>query len=230
MRLNSGAIGRSLAILAAMAAFGRTAPAADLSGLYIGGDVGRAQIDANNALYQAELEGSVEGQGSLDFTKASLSKRHTAWWADTGYMVWPSVGIDLSYFHFGQLSNQVSGTYTPVEGGKESVYAATSLSSAGPALGVLVRLPLLENFDVNLRLADYYGRTRLTNAVIAVSASTAKETANSSSLLLGVGAAYTFYGHWSAKLDYTRVDQAGNSTKVVKYDVDMLSVGVNYAF
>jgi opacity protein-like surface antigen len=87
-----------------------------------------------------------------------------------------------------------------------------------------------ENFDVNFRLADYYGRASLANTVIAASASTAKETANSSSLLLGVGAAYTFCGHWSAKLDYTRVDQGGNSTRVVKYDVDILSVGVNYTF
>ena len=98
---------------------------------------------------------------------------------------------------------------------------------------MLVRLPLLENFDVNLRLADYCsGRTRLTNAVIAVSASTAwRDSKNSSSLLLGVGAAYTFYGHWSAKLDYTRViDQAGNSnSKVVGMTSTMLSVGVELA-
>ncbi len=230
MQLNSGTIGRSLALLLGIAALGRTGHAADISGLYIGGNAGRAQIDTNNALYQSELESAVDGQGSLDFTKASLSKRHSAWFVDTGYMIWPYVGIDLSYLHFGQLSNQVSGTYAPLGGSKESVYADTQVSSAGPALGVLVRLPLIENFDLNFRLADYYGRTSLTKTLRAASTSTAKETASGSSPLLGVGAAYTFVGHWSAKLDYTRVDQAGNTTKTVKYDVDMLSVGVSYTF
>jgi hypothetical protein len=229
MRFASNAVQRGTVTLSGLIALVQTAPAADVSGLFVGGNVGRAQIGTDNALYQSDLEKSVAGVGTLAFTKASLSKRRTAWWVDTGYMLSPYVGIEASYLHFGELHNQVSGSYTG-GGTSESVYAATLLSSAGPALGLLFRLPLTEGFDVNFRLADYYGRTNLTYVLIAASSSTTRTKANGSSLLLGLGAAYTFDGHWSAKLDYTRVDKAGNSTTVVKYAVDMLSAGVSYTF
>jgi opacity protein-like surface antigen len=217
-------------VVLALAAHGQLAHADEVSGLYIGGSVGRAQIDTDNALYQSQLESSVEGFGSLDWTDASLSKRRTAWWVNAGYMVWPYVGIEASYLHFGQLVNQVVGTYTPVVGNVENVYAETLLSSDGPALGFLFRLPLVEHFDINFRLADYYGRSGLTNTLIAATTETATETKHSSSLLLGLGVAYTIGAHWSAKIDYLRVQNAQISSASVSYNVDMVSAGVAYTF
>ncbi len=231
MKLEMSAAWRGTAVLLGLIVLGHAARADEVSGVFIGGSVGRARIEANNALYQSQLESSIEGEGSLIFTKSSLSNRNTAWWADTGYMVWPYVGVEVSYLHFGKLRNQVAGSYTPTGGTSEYVYAATFLSSDGPAVGLLFRLPLIENLDINFRLADYYSHTTLTNPLIAgASVGTTKQTANGSSLLVGVGGAYTFAGHWSAKLDYLRVNQAGNSSTTMKYDVGMLSVGVSYTF
>ena len=230
MKLKRSAVQYGMVLVFGAAFLGQIVRADEVGGFYLGGSIGRAQIDTNNALYQSQLESQSAPYGSLVFTKAALSKRGTAWWVNTGYMVWPYLGFEASYLHFGELHNQVSGTYTPTGGVSESVYAATLLRSAGPALGMMLRLPLLEGFDINFRLADYYGRTSLTNILVLNTPTAPKETANGSSLLLGVGAAYTFAGHWSAKLDYVRVGHAGNDTTVVKYNVDMLSVGGSYTF
>lgn len=230
MKLKHSALRYRILLLVAVIALGRTARAEDFNGLYIGGSVGRAQIGTNNALFQSEIASSVASSGSLDFTKAALSKRSTAWWTYTGYMLGPYVGIEASYVHFGRLRNQVWGTYTPTGGTLESVHATTLLRSDGPALGFVFRLPLTDGLDLDFRLADYYGHTRLAYGLSAAQSTATRGTANSSSLLLGMGAAYTFAGHWSAKLDYMRIDRAGNSTTVVRYNIDMLAVGMSYTF
>ncbi len=178
-----------LAALLALATFGQAARADAFNGFFIGVNGGRARIDTDNALYQTQLQDSAADFGSLVFTQASLSNRSTAWWVDTGYMLWPYVGIEASYLQFGKLGNEVAGTYTPRGGTADDVRAATVIRSRGPALGLVFRLPLAENIDINFRVADYYGRSMLTNTVIVVSTTTSTVTKNSSSLLLGLGAA-----------------------------------------
>src|SRR5258708_25088144 len=53
-----------------------------------------------------------------------------------------------------EMYNQVNGTFTANDGTTTSVGAATPVSSKRPALGLLLRLPLAESLDVNLRVAD----------------------------------------------------------------------------
>ncbi|MGA2778110.1 MAG: outer membrane beta-barrel protein [Steroidobacteraceae bacterium] len=230
MRFQAKTFLHGVLVMFAFGALGQSGRANDLSGIYFGGNAGTAQIDYDNALYQKQLEGQVTGIGSLDFTDSSLRKRNAAWWVDAGYMLSPYFGIEADYLHFGALYNRVNGKYTPNGGIAESVILATLVRSDGPALGLLLRLPLTDAFALNLRLADYYGRTTLVNTIDATTDSSSRETANNSSLLLGLGAAYTFDGHWSAHLDYQRVNQAGNSSSVVKYDADMATIGLSYTF
>jgi OmpA family protein len=230
MRLASGKIWLGVSLAAGVAFVGQNARADDdSSGFFVGGNVARAPIDTNNAQYQTQLEASAAESGSLALTKASLSKRDIAFSLDTGYMFTPYVGMEASYFRFGRVFNQVSGSYAGTDGTSEYVYAATVLESRGPAMGLLFRLPLVESVDVNFRLADYYGHTTLTNTLIAAEHTSATVTSNSSSLLAGIGVSYTFEGHWLAKLDYFRVNQAG-SDKTMKYDISMASGGIGYAF
>jgi hypothetical protein len=215
--------------LAALLAF-NTLAHADMTGLYVGASVGVAKIQTDNAAYQTELQSEINGFGSLVFTSASLEDRKTAWWVNTGYMAWPYVGIDASYLHLGELYNEVNGTYTSIFGATQSVGAATRLRSEGPALGLLFRLPLVENFDLNFRIADYYSRATLTNILNAATYTTTVQSANGSSLLLGVGAAYSFLGHWSARLDYLRIEHAGDSATVGTFNAGMVSAGVSFTF
>ena len=216
-------------ILLVLTAFTAPALADGISGLYIGGSAGIAKIATDNSAFQTQLQTEVEGLGALDFTSASLHDRKTAWWANAGYMVWPFVGVDVSYLHLGELYNQVNGTFTSDDGATSFVGAATRLSSKGPALGVLFQLPLTENWDVNLRVADYYARTTLTNILNGSSYVTMTQSANRSTLLAGLGVSYVFMGHWSARLDYLRIADAGDST-TGKYTAGILAAGASYNF
>jgi hypothetical protein len=230
MRFNSGAMWFGVSLAACLILRGQNARADDDGGgFFVGGDVGRAPIDANNTLYQTQLEASASDSGSLVFTKAALSKRDIAFSLDTGYMFRPYLGVEASYFRFGRVSNQLAGSYVGTDGTSESVNAATVLQSRGPALGLLFRLPLLENVDVNFRIADYYAHTMLTSTLVAAEHTSGTVTSNGSSLMAGTGISYIFDGHWLAKLDYLRVNQAG-SDKAMKYDISMVSAGVDYAF
>ncbi len=224
-RIQSGIL-----IFTALLAADHAACAEGLTGLYVGGSVGVAKIATDTSAYQNELESQVEGFGILEFTSAALEDRKTAWWANMGYMAWPYVGIDASYLHLGELYYQAFGTYTPDGGAAQSVGATTRLKSQGPALGLLFQLPLLENFNLNLRIADYFARTTLTNILtLPTSYTPTVQTANASSLLLGLGASYTIAGHWSARLDYLRVEHAGDNA-TGKYNASYLALGASYNF
>jgi opacity protein-like surface antigen len=229
MREKYRAAGSALSLLALLA-FGPAVHADGVSGLYLGGSVGVAKIATDNTAFQTQLQAESLGFGALNFTSASLHDRKTAWWANVGYMAWPYVGIDASYLHLGEMYNQVLGNFTPDGGTSTAVGAATRLRSEGPALGLLFKLPVVDNFDIDLRVADYYARSTSTTIFNSTNYVTTVETANRSSLLLGLGASYTFAGHWSTRLDYLRVQQAGDSASVGKYTAAMLSVGASYTF
>ena len=219
-----------LIFLVALGGLNQPALADGISGLYLGGSAGLAKFDYDNSAFQTQLQNSIASLGTLDFTSASLHDRKTAWWANAGYMVWPYVGIDVSYLHLGELYNQVNGTFEGNDGTTQSVGAATRVSSKGPALGLLFRLPLRESLDVNLRIADYYARTTLTNIVNAASYTTMIQTKNQSSLLAGLGVSYVFLGHWSARLDYLRIEHAGDNSTTGKYNAGILAAGASYTF
>jgi hypothetical protein len=230
MQGRNGSLTLMMGVVLSCVTVGGAARADDAGGAFIGAGAGRAQIDNDNASFQAQLQTQVQGVGTLDYTRASLRKRTDAWWVDTGYMFTPYFGAEASYFHFGTLSNQVAGTFTPTGGTAESVALQTALGSEGPALGVVFRLPLAEGVDVSFRAADYYGRSTLTNALVLAKSTVQTTSADNHSLLLGVGAAYSFAGHWSIRADYFRVSRAGNASTVVKYDVDMATLGLGCAF
>lgn len=217
-------------LLLTLGAFTGAAMADGISGLYLGASAGLAKIDYDNSAYQTQLQNDIVGFGTLDFTSASLHDRKTAWWANAGYMLWPFVGIDASYLHLGELYNQVNGTFVANDGTTNSVGAATRVSSKGPALGLLFRLPLTENFDIHLRLADYYARTTLTNILNAASYETTVQATNQSTLLAGLGVSYVIAGHWSARLDYLRIEHAGDSATTGKYNAGMVAAGASYTF
>jgi opacity protein-like surface antigen len=216
-------------VLLAFGAFNERAPAEGISGLYVGGSGGIAKIATDNSAFQTLLQSQSEGLGVLDFTSASLRDHKTAWWVNAGYMAWPYIGIDASYLHLGELYNQVNGVFTTNDGTTTSVGAATRVSSKGPALGLLFQLPLTENLDVNLRVADYYARTTLTNILNGASYLTMIQSANRSTLLAGLGVSYVLAGHWSARLDYLRIERAGDSA-TGKYNADIVALGASYTF
>ena len=206
--------------------------AADTSGLYFGANFGRSQLGYDTSAYTRVITGEASGSGALDLTNWSLQKRAGAWSTEVGYMHWHYVGIEAAYLHLGELNYRVWGKYTPTLATAESIAATTSVLSRGPALSLVMRVPVAEGFDVNLRLGDYYARTTLENGlyVSGHGYTTTRASASGSSLLYGAGASYTFDGHWSARLDYLRVSNAGDSATTGHYNADLATVGFSYTF
>ena len=200
-----------------------------LTGLYLGGGYGRANNDYDTSIFDNQLKQlAASGQQTLTFHSSTLQKRTNAWTAEVGYMIWSNVGIEASYLHLGELAYRAYGTVKPPG---DPLTATTSVLSRGPALALVFRIPLLESFDVNVRLGDYFARTTLTTGY-AYQGSYNPQTvsSNGSSFMLGLGAAYTFLGHWSVRVDYRRIVQAGGGSGIGKYNADLATVGASYTF
>jgi len=98
-------------------------------------------------------------------------------------------------------------------------------------VSLIGRLPLTESFEADLRVGDYYGKAVLDNQITVGSKGVSLSSSKSnSSLLAGVGGAYTFGGHWSIRLDYLRVNQTGDTNTVGKFSVNLATAGVSYTF
>jgi hypothetical protein len=153
-----------------------------------------------------------------------------SWWANAGYMPWSSVGFDASFLHLGELTHRASGQVgTPT--GNEPFTDTATVTSHGPALSLLLWLPLTEAFALDARLGDFYAKTTLTAGTLFKSKYVQQTvTHTGSSLLASVGAAYTFAWHWSLRVDYLRINDEGDSANVGKYSVNMASVGASFIF
>ena len=236
-KISRTAGGALLVILAS--ALVTVARAQDGYGLYVGGDIGRAKFHYDSAAFAASLPGLYAPDGKLEFANHDSHDSATAWWVDAGYMRWRYVGIEAAYLHLGEISYRASGTYTPTGGQAHSATASTVFGSHGPALAFVLRVPIAESFDLTLRAGDYYGKATLVDGFAVNHYVTAQQSSSGSSLLLGLGAAYTFDGHWSARIDYLRVNKAGQAQSfdavgtpqaVGTYSVDLASVGMSYTF
>lgn len=199
------------------------------TGTYVGFNAGRSQTSYDTRAYPDAVAGEANLFGSLDYTTWSGHRRADAWWAEAGYLGSPHLGLEASFVHLGEMSYRIGGRYTPPGGGAQSVVVATDLASSGPAIAGVLRLPLAPRFDVRLKLGDYYARTRLSNGLQVSSYTVTRTNASGSSLLLGAAGTYTIDGHWSARVDYLRVNQAGVAS-TGRYNADALTLGVSYTF
>jgi opacity protein-like surface antigen len=152
------------------------------------------------------------------------------WWFDAGYFFTPYIGVDAAFMHLGEMRYIAVGSISG-SANTESLASTTEVTSHGPALSLILRLPLTESFDVSLRVGDYFGKTLLQNDVIAGGNSVFfSQSKSGSSLLAGVGASYAFAGHYSVRIDYLRVNDSGDSGTTGKFSINMATVGVSYTF
>jgi hypothetical protein len=205
--------------------------AADLSGAYLGGNFGRARTSYDTGFIDGQINSAAAGAGdTLDITARSIGKMSNAWWVNAGYLFAPYIGIDAAFLHLGDIKYLAAGTLTTLSG-NQPLSTANEITSHGPALSVLLRLPLAESLAADMRVGDYYGKATWDNGVaVGSNTSHANTSKSASSLLAGVGASYIIGGHWSIRLDYLRVNQAGDNNNVGKFSVNVGTVGVSYTF
>ena len=205
--------------------------AVDLSGTYLGGNFGRARTSYDTGFIDSQINSAANNGGdTLDITARSIDKMSNVWWANAGYLFTPYIGIDAAFIHLGEIKYLTAATLTGL-GGNQSLSTWNEITSRGPALSLLLRLPLAESFAADLRIGDYYGKATWDNSLaVGSSSSFASASKSSSSLLAGVGGSYIIGGHWSVRLDYLRVNQTGDNNNVGKFSVNVGTVGVSYTF
>jgi hypothetical protein len=203
----------------------------DLSGVYFGGNFGRARNSYDTGFIDSQIaNGAASAGDTVTDTAKSVQKMSDAWWLDAGYFVTRYFGVEASFLHIGEIRYLTVGTLNG-SGGGQPINSTTEVTSHGPALSMVLRLPLAEAFEADLRLGDYFGKATLDNniTVDTHSAFTASSK-SSSSLLAGVGASYTLDGHWSIRVDYLRINKAGDSDTVGTFSVNMATAGVSFTF
>jgi len=203
----------------------------DGGGLYLGGNFGRAHNTYDTGFIDSEIASAASADGdTTSYSARSTQRMSDVWWAETGYLFNPYVGLEAAFLHLGQMKYWAVGTITgPIR--TDFLSTKTEVSSHGPALSLVLRLPFTEAFEADIRAGDYYAKTT-TNTLIAIAANSSPNVASKSgsSLLVGIGAAYTLAGHWSLRADALRVNKAGDDATLGPYSVNLVTVGATYTF
>lgn len=214
-----------------LATLEQSAAADDLNGAYIGANFGRARNSYDTGFLDSQLtDGAAAAGDTIDIDKRSTSRLSDVWSADVGYFFAPSIGVEAAFLHLGEIRYLTVGTVTN-SGNAQALASTTEVTSHGPALSLIWRLPLAEAFEADLRLGDYLGKTTFDNDVaVGANSNFVAPSKSTSSLLAGIGAAYSIAGHYSIRLDYLRIQQAGNSDTGGKFNVNVVTAGLSYTF
>jgi hypothetical protein len=219
------------AILFMTAAWRDTARAADLTGVYFGGNFGRSRDEYNTGMLDGELDAVAQSVGATpSYSRKSAQRISDVWWVDAGYFFTPYVGLDAAFIRLGQVRYVAVGKVTNLAG-TDFLSSSTEVASRGPALSAVLRLPIIEAVEVDLRLGDYLGKAS-SDAGLTVGANSDYQpvSKSGSSLLAGVGGAYSIDGHWSVRVDYLRVNDTRDSATTGKFSVNLATLGVSFTF
>jgi hypothetical protein len=202
---------------------------ADDTGFYVGANVGRVLRtyrlnDIDNGVIAA-----FENSGNpVVLSSSSLRKDHVMWTADVGYMVSRNFGIEASYLHLGSLAYSTSGTETA---GSTAVSLKLDIKSRGPALAAVAVLPMSNWWTVDGHLGAYEGKTIATDTTATdANSQPGTQSKTSTSLLAGVGTAFTVSSHCALRADYIRLQSVKEAALGRSFNVDLVTAGVVFVF
>ncbi len=204
---------------------------ADDTGVYIGGNFGRDRSSYDTGLFDQQYQSEAAASGdTLGLTGRSIKRGSYVWWSEVGYYFTPYIALEADYLHLGDLKYRSTGQLN-IDGDEKSTSTSGQVTSRGPALALMGRLPLTNSIEIDLRLGDYIGKTVYDNDITINAQSAALDASRTnSSLLAGAGVAYTFAGHWSVQLDYLRVQKTGDSATNGKFSVNLATAGISVTF
>jgi hypothetical protein len=209
--------------------FSQAVMADGLDGVYLGGHFGWSRSSYETGFINDQLQSLASAGDLLQFGSSSADRSSRVWWANSGYWFGEHFGFDAAFLHLGELTYRVAETLK-TSTGDEPIATAATVSSRGPAISLLGRLPLTDALEIDMRLGDYDGKsTRTTRLEFNSIFGTSTQSTSKSSLLIGAGGGYTFAEHWTVRLDFIRINQAGD-TSVGKFNVDLASAGVTFTF
>jgi opacity protein-like surface antigen len=207
------------------------AHADDSTAVYIGGSFGRARSSYNTGLFDAQYQSEAAASGdTLGLTGRAIERGSYVWWGDAGLYFTPYIALEAAYLHLGDIKYRSTGELN-IGGDEKPTSTSAQVTSRGPALSLMGRLPLTDWIEIDLRLGDYIGKTLYENDISVNAQNVSLEASKTtSSLLAGAGVAYTFAGHWSVRLDYLRVEKTGDSVTNGKFSVNLATAGISVTF
>jgi hypothetical protein len=229
--LSHGLLHRGSLVVLLLAACVTAGHAEDVSGWYFGvnGGIGRNEYKTAFVDNQYRSQAAAAGD-TLTYDSNAAHRDEDVWWVDTGYLPWAYLGLEAEFFHLPEFTHRNFGTAVS-SNGNESVITVGGVTSHGPALSLIGRLPLTDAFEADIHVGDYLGKSSLV-AGLQVGSNYEVSTVSTtrSSLLAGVGGAYTFAGHWSVRFDFLHFNKVGDGHEVGQFDVNMLTVGAAFTF
>jgi opacity protein-like surface antigen len=206
--------------------------AADESGFYVGADGGYTlgsyrQRDLDDAIVAAYASNDLD----LAIHHTSFSDHPAIESVNVGYLFAPYFGLEASYLNLGMLKYAERGTATSVLPGSDAQSADIHLSSRGPALAALGRLPLTDVWSLELRLGAYEGKaaTHLWTA-LGKTPSSGSLSETSTSLLAAAGFSYLIGAHWTVRLDYLYLNKLDEKLFETPFNVSAVTAGFAYVF
>jgi len=203
----------------------------DAGGAYFGGNFGRAHNTYDTGTIDGQVASDATAAGdTVSYDGRSIRRMSDGWWVDAGFLFNPYVGLEADFLHLGEFKYVASGTLHAT-GGDQSIVTRTEVTSHGPALSLLLRLPFTQALEADLRVGDYYGKAT-SNTLVTVGSNSAPGSASksNSSLLIGIGAAYTIAAHWSFRGDVLRVNKTGDDATTGTFSVNLVTLGASYTF
>jgi opacity protein-like surface antigen len=199
--------------------------------VYFGGNYGRDRNSYDTGFVSNTYATAVENAGdTLVPTASSVHRTSTAWFADAGYWLGHYFGVEAAFLHLGQLKYAAIGTLESSFSADQQLITGAEIISQGPALSLRGRLPLTESVEIDGRLGDYFGKTTFATVLdLGSQYSASSSSVTRSSLLVGIGASYSFGEHLSLRIDYDFVSRAGDSS-TGRYNVSLPTVGLSFTF
>lgn len=218
---------------------GAAAFAAD-SGFYFGALGGRAEygfdsaapapmvVNGSSATVVPDLNSFVfEGNTTAVVAPhlrwpADAEDEANAWGATAGYRIFRFAAVELSYLDLGTLRrSELVYTILPTP----SPFLRSALQTRGLAASALGLAPLSEHWDLYVRAGALYAEME---SKVSYYASPRSASSDSTSLLWGGGVQFNWGAHWSARLDFQRFLNVGESDGAAEADIDLLTLGILY--
>jgi hypothetical protein len=229
--LSHGPLHRGPLVLLILAAGVTAAHADEVSGWNFGVNGGLGRNEYKTAFVDDQYRSQAAAAGdTLTYDSNAAHRNEDVWWVESGYLPWSYLGFEAAFFHLPEFTHRNVGTAVS-SSGSESVITVGGVTSHGPAVSLIGRLPLTDTFEADIHVGDYLGKSSLTAGLhVGSNYQVSKVSTTRSSLLAGVGGGYSFAGHWSVRLDVLHFNKVGDGREVGQFDVNMVTVGAAFTF
>ena len=208
----------SIGLLASGTALAQGAPKSQ--GVYIYGAVGQSRTD----LGKGGLDAALTGVGVTGLS-SSVDETDIGYKLLAGYMFNKYLGVEGGWVDLGKFTYSASFT-GPVAGTMKA-----DIKASGFNLAAIGALPISDSFSVFLKVgtidASLKGTATATGSGTSATGSV-KDTSWKGNY--GIGVMYNFNANLAIRAEWERFAKLGDKNTTGEGDVDLLSVGLKYAF